>query len=51
MFQKMNELNYGIILTGHGGDQIFGGLNWTINAAKDHFLKKLLALHEVSSSD
>lgn len=40
MFKQVKKLNEGVILTGHGGDNIFCGYNYTLNAANDYFLKK-----------
>ena len=40
MFKKMKELNKGIIITGHGGDQVFSGLFSHANASAE-YLKKL----------
>ena len=32
LFKQVKKMNLGIILTGHGGDNIFCGYNYTLNA-------------------
>ena len=39
MFKKMKELNKGIIITGHGGDQMFSGLFSNANASVEYLSK------------